>query len=222
MKKKFLILSAMLMCFISLFTSCVQGDLYDLYDDEDIGINRNTPRTKGWLDNWWQDTFNSTVKDKWLEDECGLWALMVLNNNTSDTKSNRLYHMRKIAHFVNRSVDLNNSSEHDVCITYYWQIHQGGINNIMLIDALNSLNIKFKQYKKEYNNQMAAFWQELGISQNANVSSLDKVVVVQQLGSPGHYGILESIQDGVYTLSTHGGKTNTCVYNQIGSFFVKK
>jgi len=222
MKNYLLDLSMIVMCTVPLFASCVQSDLYELYDDEDLCINRNTPKTKGWLDNWWQDNFNSTVKDNWLDNECGLWALMVLNNNTEDSKSNRLYHMRKIAHFVNYSVDLNNSSEHDVCITYYWQIRQGGINNIMLRGALHSLGVNFKHYKTEFNSDMEAFWTEMGISPNGNMSSVNKVVIVQQKGSPGHYGKLESIENGVYTLSTHGGETNTCTYEQIGSFFIKK
>lgn len=44
MKKKFLILSAMLTCVISMFTSCVQGDMYELYDDETEMLS---PRRKG-------------------------------------------------------------------------------------------------------------------------------------------------------------------------------
>lgn len=44
MKKNFLILSAMLTCLISMFTSCVQSDLYELYDDETEILS---PRKKG-------------------------------------------------------------------------------------------------------------------------------------------------------------------------------
>lgn len=207
-----------------MMSSCVEGDLYDLYE-EDVCVDSIIPKTKGWFDDWLQGLLNGHVKDNWLENECGLWAIMVMNNNTQDTKSNRLHHMRKIAHYINPSVDVNNSSERDVCVTYYWQINQGGINNKMLKGALFSLGIKkdihYKHYYTAIDTQMEDFWNMLGVSPSGNISSLNKVVIVQQEGDPGHYGVLESIYNGEFTLSTHGGQHNTCVLSDIESFFVK-
>lgn len=49
MKKKCLILSVMLTCLISMFTSCVQSDMYELYDED--GTEWLSPRRKGTKDN---------------------------------------------------------------------------------------------------------------------------------------------------------------------------
>ncbi len=126
-----------LISFTSLMSSCVEGDLYDLYDEEDLNISSNVPQTKGWLDDWWFGLVYGHVKDYWLENECGLWAVMCMNGNTEDTKSNRLFYMRKIAHAIDSSIN-DESSERDVCVTYYTQINQGGINNPILRSVLNS------------------------------------------------------------------------------------
>ena len=64
-----------LISFTSLMSSCVEGDLYDLYDEEDLNISSNVPQTKGWLDDWWFGLVYGHVKDYWLENECGLWGM---------------------------------------------------------------------------------------------------------------------------------------------------
>lgn len=62
MKKKFLILSAMLTCVISMFTSCVQGDMYELYDDSTAF---SLPRGKKGKDNGSQTSNNSQNGDNY-------------------------------------------------------------------------------------------------------------------------------------------------------------
>ena len=49
MKKNLVILSAILTCVISMFTSCVQSDMYELYDED--GTECFSPRRKGTKDN---------------------------------------------------------------------------------------------------------------------------------------------------------------------------
>lgn len=79
MKKKSLFLSAMLTCVVSLFTSCVQGDMFDLYDED--GMEIMFPRKKGAKDNGSQ--LQGEVKDspyyhrivKALQTGCGPRAL---------------------------------------------------------------------------------------------------------------------------------------------------
>lgn len=202
--------------------SCVQGDLYELYDDEELSVDGNIPKTKNWLDDWWQGVINGRVKNDWLENECGLWALMCMNNNTEDSKDNRLYHMRKIAHSVNFTIN-DNSSERDVCVAYYGQIEKGGISNSMLENALNSTIgfLNYDKYNSKNQTQLNNFWSVIGIQPtNYNITNVNELVIVQQRSV--HYGVLESIEDGVITMSTHGGVQSTCELNEVGFFYVKK
>lgn len=83
MKRKFEILSALLMCFILTFTSCVQDDMYEIYDDDmfpDVMISRK----KGKWDNYDDvDQVAVAAAIKWInnhpvqsnENECFAYAL---------------------------------------------------------------------------------------------------------------------------------------------------
>lgn len=209
-------------CVVIMISSCVQGDLYDLYEDEDLSVNGCIPKTKNWLDDWWQVIINGRVKDDWIENECGLWALMCMNNNTEDSKVNRLYHMRKIAHSVDATID-DNSSERDVCVAYYGQIGKGGISNGMLEIALNSTigYLHYDKYNSKNQTQLNNFWSVIGIQPpDYNITSVNELVIVQQRGV--HYGVLESIEDGEIKMSTHGDEISTCELNEVGFFYVKK
>ena len=69
---------------------------------------------------------------------------------------------------------------------------------------------------------MNLFWSKVGgsPSNTNNISCINKTIIVQQLGV--HYGVLESINDTIFTMSTYGGDTTTCSLSEIGSFFVKR
>lgn len=66
MRKKFFFMSVMLMGLVSLFSSCVDGDYYDFYDDEEI----LSPRSKKGKDMPGDLSNYPKLNDGWHEAEC--------------------------------------------------------------------------------------------------------------------------------------------------------
>ena len=79
--KKIYLLSLMLMGSISLFTSCVDGDYYDLYDEEEI----LSPRNKKSKDVGGEDPYplmndGCAEYNGWFKDECAACAYANITN----------------------------------------------------------------------------------------------------------------------------------------------
>lgn len=203
-------LPLILLVVFNMLSSCVQGDLYDLYD-EDLSNNQIIPRSK--------NIFDNHVKLFWQENECGLWALMNLNHSIADNKDNRLYHMTALAHTLNSNITWSSPTQ-IICETYYAQVYAGGFKNNHITPACNYLSINVSHYYNQHGFS-SEFWSSIGDETESHQNfQLTKTVVVQITGK--HYCILDTIYNNKFYCTDHDNTTPYPVdLSTVGSCYVR-
>lgn len=120
--KKIYLLSLMLMGSISLFTSCVDGDYYDLYEDEESFI----PRNKKGKDNYDYSNYPLMNSD-WQEAECVACCLSQFNPDKS-----KAWCRRRVIEAQFGSFNMKNYEAYFYNVTHAVNMPDGNVQNAVL------------------------------------------------------------------------------------------